>query len=163
MARRRGSTRIITRPIAQSSESKFGYVRFQHAFTRRSIRSVLRQAASRVCHPNLYNLPQEDDYRSCFEAAPSHNMVCQDCSGQELRIAADYSGEPEWLNAFNNDQDVHCISSDDLFPDLWREYAVLNPTVMTVKGKGVLIPACAYFTQNLKKCECPKHNELRSR
>jgi hypothetical protein len=26
---------------------------------------------------------------------------------------------------------VHCICSDDLFPDLWREYTVLNPTVMS--------------------------------
>jgi|HubBroStandDraft_3_1064219.scaffolds.fasta_scaffold224061_2 hypothetical protein len=65
------------------------------------------------------------------------------------------------FDAFNNDQDVDCISSDDSFPDLWREYAVLNPTVMTINGKEVLIPARAYFTKNLKKCECPQHNELR--
>ncbi len=90
-------------------------------------------------------------------------MVCQDCSGQELRIAADYSGEPEWLNAFNNDQDVHSISVHKMYKEMWEQAAILSPTIMEIDGKMKEIPPCAYFTLDKKKCQCPIHKAEKRR
>ena len=66
-----------------------------------------------------------------------------------------------WLDAFNNDQDVHSISTHRLFPEKWESAAILTPTVMVIKGKEKELPPCAYFTKDKKKCECPIHKKER--
>lgn len=57
--------------------------------------------------PNMQNIPANNDYRNCFKAEDNWKIVTMDYSGQELRLIAEGSQEPMWLNAFNNGEDVH--------------------------------------------------------
>jgi DNA polymerase-1 len=57
--------------------------------------------------PNMQNIPAKAEYRNCFVAKPGFKMVSCDFSGQELRLCAEGSQEPLWLDAFNNGKDLH--------------------------------------------------------
>jgi len=57
--------------------------------------------------PNMQNIPAKVEYRNCFIARPGFKMVSCDFSGQELRLCAEGSQEPLWLDAFNNGKDLH--------------------------------------------------------
>jgi DNA polymerase-1 len=57
--------------------------------------------------PNMQNIPAKAEYRNCFTARPGFKMVSCDFSGQELRLCAEGSQEPLWLDAFNNGKDLH--------------------------------------------------------
>jgi DNA polymerase-1 len=55
----------------------------------------------------MQNIPAKAEYRNCFTARPGFKMVSCDFSGQELRLCAEGSQEPLWLDAFNNGKDLH--------------------------------------------------------
>lgn len=57
--------------------------------------------------PNMQNLPAKREYRNCFIPKPGFKMVSVDFSGQELRLVAEGSKEPLWVDAFNNGEDLH--------------------------------------------------------
>ena len=57
--------------------------------------------------PNMQNIPADNTYRNCFEAEKGWKIITMDYSGQELRLIAEGSQDPTWLNAFNNNEDVH--------------------------------------------------------
>jgi DNA polymerase-1 len=57
--------------------------------------------------PNMQNIPAKVEYRNCFTARPGFKMVSCDFSGQELRLCAEGSQEPLWVDAFNNGEDLH--------------------------------------------------------
>jgi DNA polymerase I len=98
--------------------------------------------------PNVQNIPQGSDYRSCFVARPGYVFVTVDMSGAELRILAEESGEPAWVEAFAKGWDVHSVGAEIIFGDEW------------VKGTE---PSCAYYnTGDHQKCSCKKHKELRN-
>jgi DNA polymerase I-like protein with 3'-5' exonuclease and polymerase domains len=65
--------------------------------------------------PNLQNIKAESDYRSAFVPRPGYKMVTCDYSGCELRIIAEFSGDPVWVEAFNEGQDVHSRVATLLF------------------------------------------------
>lgn len=50
---------------------------------------------------------QERNIRSAFRAYPGHIWVHFDYMAQELRIPANLSGEPVWVEAFLNEEDIH--------------------------------------------------------
>ena len=58
-------------------------------------------------YPNMQNIPAREEYRNCFEAEPGWKIITMDYSGQELRLIAQGSQDPTWLNAFKNGEDVH--------------------------------------------------------
>ena len=91
--------------------------------------------------PNIQNVPQDADYRSCFMARPGYKIITVDVSGCELRIVTDMSGEPVWLEAFNNDWDVHSLGAAAVYPDKWRALAD---------------PDCTFYKCK-KKCKCKGH------
>jgi DNA polymerase-1 len=66
-------------------------------------------------NPNLQNIKAESDYRSAFVPRPGYKMVTCDYSGCELRIIAEFSGDPVWVEAFNEGQDVHSRVASLLF------------------------------------------------
>jgi DNA polymerase family A len=121
--------------------------------------------------PNVLNLPKDGRYRATFEARDGYLNVTKDCSGQELRILTEISREPAWVEAFNNEEDVHSISTNDIRPDLWQSGTVHVATMMEVEdktGKLVMkeIPPCAFFySPNGKrlKCKCPEHEKTRTK
>ena len=57
--------------------------------------------------PNMQNIPADIRYRNAFKAEAGWKIVTMDYSGQELRLIAQGSQDPVWLNAFANGEDVH--------------------------------------------------------
>jgi DNA polymerase-1 len=57
--------------------------------------------------PNMQNIPAKKEYRNCFITRPGFVMVSCDFSGQELRLVAEGSREPVWVDAFNRGEDLH--------------------------------------------------------
>lgn len=112
--------------------------------------------------PNLLNLPQDKRYRDAFVSREGYDLVCKDCAGQELRTLTQYSKEPSWVEAFNKKQDVHSISAEMINQELWAKSANHAESIAVVDGKVKTIPPCAYFHKDKKKCECPKHKEVRN-
>ena len=61
--------------------------------------------------PNLQNIPIRGKYgprmRSCFTATQGNLLAAADYSQIELRVLAHFSKDPELLDAFRNDEDIH--------------------------------------------------------
>lgn len=57
--------------------------------------------------PNMQNIPAKIDYRNCFIPRKGFKMVSCDFSGQELRLVAEGSQEPLWVEAFLKGEDLH--------------------------------------------------------
>jgi len=57
--------------------------------------------------PNLQQIPARKEYLACFTAPRGYKIVGADFSGQELRLIAEGSQDPLWLDAFNNGRDLH--------------------------------------------------------
>ncbi|MEI6805013.1 MAG: DNA polymerase A family protein [Myxococcaceae bacterium] len=71
------------------------------------------------CHsPNLQNLPSDKRFQACLVAPPGKKIVQADYSACELRILADFSGEPVFLKAFEQDLDLHAQVAKELFGDV---------------------------------------------
>lgn len=56
---------------------------------------------------NLQQIPARKEYLACFTAPKGFKIVGADFSGQELRLIAQGSQDPIWLDAFNNGRDLH--------------------------------------------------------
>lgn len=61
--------------------------------------------------PNLLNIPSRTEegrmMRACFVPEEGYKIVGGDYSGAELRIIAEYSKDPIWLDAFASGKDLH--------------------------------------------------------
>jgi len=59
--------------------------------------------------PNLQNIPREKVYREAFTAGDdNYRIITVDYSGMELRILADLSRDPIWIECFERGGDLHC-------------------------------------------------------
>lgn len=62
-------------------------------------------------NPNMQQIPSRTELggqmRSCFVAEEGYKMVGGDYSGCELRIIAEFSQDPIWVNAFLDGKDLH--------------------------------------------------------
>lgn len=96
-------------------------------------------------NPNSQNIPRTQEYRRCFVAEAGYSLITADQSGAELRILAELSGEPVWIEAFNKGWDVHSVGAEMLFGERWASAA---------------LDGCAYVAKH-KKCKCPGHVKLR--
>jgi DNA polymerase-1 len=71
------------------------------------------------CHgPNIQNLPSDPRFRACLIAPPGKVLVQADYAACELRILADFSGDPLFLKAFEEDLDLHAQVAKELFGDV---------------------------------------------
>lgn len=69
-----------------------------------------------VNRPNLQQLPSIDMFRRCFtNEFEDTRLIVADYSAIELRILADYSKEPNFVNAFLNNEDLHTLTGCRLF------------------------------------------------
>lgn len=66
-------------------------------------------------NPNLQQIPQDSAFRSCFIATPGYKMITADYSQIELRILAEYSGDPTFLKAFAEDIDLHSLTASQIY------------------------------------------------
>jgi DNA polymerase-1 len=65
--------------------------------------------------PNLQNIPRGSRFRRCFCAPQGRRMVTADYSGCELRILAEMSDDPEFINTFQRGGDLHAIVASEIF------------------------------------------------
>ncbi len=65
--------------------------------------------------PNVQQIPATSDFRSCFVAAEGYKLVTCDYSQAELRILAELSGDPAFVEAFKGGGDLHAITASQMF------------------------------------------------
>jgi DNA polymerase I-like protein with 3'-5' exonuclease and polymerase domains len=66
-------------------------------------------------NPNLQQIPADSGFRSCFVASPGYKLITADYSQVELRIMAEVSEDPVFLEAFRTDQDLHTLTASQMF------------------------------------------------
>ncbi len=71
-----------------------------------------RVACSR---PNLQNIPRGSRFRKCFRAPENRRLITADYAGCELRILAQMSSDPAFLNTFQQGGDLHAIVASEIF------------------------------------------------
>lgn len=68
---------------------------------------------------NLQQIPSHSalgrKIKSCFTSREGYKLVSADYSGMELRIIAELSQDPLWVNAFKEDKDLHSILCVETF------------------------------------------------
>jgi DNA polymerase-1 len=65
--------------------------------------------------PNIQQVPHEDEFRSCFVAEEGNVLVIADYSQIELRILAEVSGDPGFVQAFQEGEDLHRVTAATMF------------------------------------------------
>ncbi len=80
---------------------------------------TLKDTARTGCsEPNVQNIPKRGEgvvYRRCFPVRPGKKYVVADYSQVELRVAADLSGDPNMIKAFNSGEDIHKATAGFMF------------------------------------------------
>lgn len=81
-----------------------------------SLRQIGADTSRFACSdPNLQQVPKEDGYRTCFEAAEGKTLVWADYSLMELRIAAYLSKDQLLIEAFESGLDFHKYTASLIF------------------------------------------------
>lgn len=75
---------------------------------------MVRSGRLSSSNPNLQNIPKQQEFRSCFVARPGYKLITCDMSQAELRIIADYSRDPAFLEAFDTGKDLHTRTAADI-------------------------------------------------
>lgn len=113
---------IIPKMIEYTKNAKlataFGkkFLKFVNKQTNRvhcTIWPILNTGRISVSDPNLNQIPSKGELgkeiRSCFIPKPGCKIVGGDFSGMELRIIAEFSQDPIWIKAFNDNEDLHSV------------------------------------------------------
>jgi DNA polymerase I len=66
-------------------------------------------------NPNIQQIPNEDEFRSCFVAEQGNILIIADYSQIELRILAEVSGDPGFVEAFRRGEDLHRVTAATMF------------------------------------------------
>mgnify|MGYP001441100399 CR=1 FL=1 len=66
-------------------------------------------------NPNVQQIPHEDEFRRCFVAGEGNVLVIADYSQIELRILAEVSGDPGFVEAFRRGEDLHRVTAATMF------------------------------------------------
>jgi len=89
-------------------------------------------------NPNLQNIPvrgeEGREIRKGFVAEKGHYLLSADYSQVELRVLAHYSGDPSFVEAFENGEDIHArtaseileVSTEAVTPDMRRIAKAIN-------------------------------------
>jgi DNA polymerase I-like protein with 3'-5' exonuclease and polymerase domains len=107
-------------------------LKFVNPVTKRihcSIWQIVSTGRISVKDPNLNQIPSKGELavliRSCFIAEEGNSIVGGDYSGMELRIIAEFSQDPLWVNSFKEGKDLHSVLCAKTF-DI-QETDVKNP------------------------------------
>jgi DNA polymerase-1 len=65
--------------------------------------------------PNIQQVPHENEFRRCFVAGEGNVFVIADYSQIELRILAELSGDPGFVQAFQEGEDLHRVTAATMF------------------------------------------------
>jgi len=67
-------------------------------------------------NPNIQQVPHAVEYRRCFSGHPAgRKLIIADYSQIELRILAEFSGDPVFMDAFNSGADLHRVTAGQVF------------------------------------------------
>jgi DNA polymerase I-like protein with 3'-5' exonuclease and polymerase domains len=67
-------------------------------------------------NPNIQQVPHAVEYRRCFSGHPvGRKLIIADYSQIELRILAEFSGDPGFTKAFNSGVDLHRVTAAEVF------------------------------------------------
>ncbi len=66
-------------------------------------------------NPNVQQIPHEDEFRRCFVAEEGNTLVIADYSQVELRILAEVSGDPAFVEAFRRGDDLHRVTAATMY------------------------------------------------
>lgn len=66
-------------------------------------------------NPNLQNLPSDERFHRCLRAPENRALVTADYATCELRILAEFSADPHFLQAFEEGLDLHSAVASTLF------------------------------------------------
>jgi DNA polymerase-1 len=66
-------------------------------------------------HPNIQQIPHEEEFRRCFVAEEGNILVIADYSQIELRILAEVSDDPGFVEAFQKGEDLHRVTAATMF------------------------------------------------
>jgi DNA polymerase-1 len=58
-------------------------------------------------NPNLSQIPKDKEHRGCFQAQDGNTLISADFSQEELRLLADFSRDPKFLEVFAKGGDFH--------------------------------------------------------
>jgi DNA polymerase I-like protein with 3'-5' exonuclease and polymerase domains len=64
--------------------------------------------------PNLQQIPNTPEYRTCFRAPAGRKLVIADYSQIELRILADWSQDAALVKALASGEDLHCATASQM-------------------------------------------------
>lgn len=105
-------------------ESSFGkeFLKFVNPVTKRvhaGIWQILSTGRISMSEPNLQQIPAHSELgqviKNCFIAKEGYKFVSADYSGFELRIIAEYSLDPLWVNTFKEGKDLHSVLCAETF------------------------------------------------
>ena len=65
--------------------------------------------------PNIQQIPHEDEFRRCFVAEAGNVLVIADYSQIELRILAEVSEDPAFVEAFQRGDDLHLVTAATMY------------------------------------------------
>ena len=65
--------------------------------------------------PNIQQIPNEDEFRRCFVAEEGNVLVIADYSQIELRILAEVSDDPAFVEAFQKGEDLHRVTAATMY------------------------------------------------
>jgi DNA polymerase I len=65
--------------------------------------------------PNIQQIPHEDEFRRCFVAEEGNVLVIADYSQIELRILAEVSDDPAFVEAFQLGDDLHRVTAATMY------------------------------------------------
>jgi DNA polymerase I len=66
-------------------------------------------------NPNIQQIPHEDEFRRCFVAEEGNVLVIADYSQIELRILAEVSDDPAFVEAFQKGEDLHRVTAATMY------------------------------------------------
>ena len=66
-------------------------------------------------NPNIQQIPHEDEFRRCFVAEQDYTLVIADYSQIELRILAEVSEDPAFVEAFRRGDDLHRLTAATMY------------------------------------------------
>ena len=83
------------------------------------IRQILSTGRISVSNPGMQQIPAHSELgkkiKSCFVAKEGNKIVSADYSAIELKIVAEFSQDPLWIDTFNNGGDLHSILCAETF------------------------------------------------
>jgi DNA polymerase-1 len=135
----------ISKLYTTYGEEFFKYIKSDNK-VHTNFQQILNTGRMSSSEPNMQQIPSDNKYRNCFVCPKDYVFVSSDYSSQELNVIAYGSKDPVFLNALQNNEDLHSVCAELVFKNKWTDAA---------------LPDCKYTTSK-QKCSCPEHKKLRT-